>query len=222
VPSVAKIIQIGAAVTPSIARTITLNVVTLEGESATEKTDQAIMAADKGTLVEVGLTSTCPYGLSACWGGAYEGLKQMSGVQFVRPIANAEDSTAYVYLTNDGLPDIDQWPNEFASTANAGYTFRGVEVTVRGMVEKHERRLYLQGNVARPTISLAPLEGTEKVQWDRFSASARPADPDELLAYQRLAASLENAGAVPNQFEVTGPLKNHEEGFILYIRKFQR
>jgi galactose oxidase len=76
-----------------------------------------IKKANTGTRVTIGLTSTCPYGLGACWGGAYEALKKLSGVAAVQPIPNAEDSTADVYPDNHGLPDLDLWPEQFAKTA---------------------------------------------------------------------------------------------------------
>ena len=57
----------------------------------------------------VGLTARCPYGLAACWGGAYEALKKLQGVEMVRPIANADDSTAEVYLSSQSLPDLRCW-----------------------------------------------------------------------------------------------------------------
>lgn len=228
VPSVAKIIKISGSLVPNLARTLVENLATSVGKSTTEihnteKLNQEITDADKGTFVEVGLTSTCPYGLGACWGGAYEALNQMDpdAVKFVRPIANAADSTASVYLNHDGLPDIEQWPNQFARTANESYKFRGVEVTLTGTVERQNGHLFLQGNDVRPGISLVPLEGTDKIQWNRSTGSPKPLEEDERLAYQRLASNIQNTGVSPEQVQVTGPLKKNEVGFELYLRKFQ-
>jgi hypothetical protein len=36
-------------------------------------------------------------------------------------MANAQDSTACVYLTHNILPDLDRWPSQFASTANGRF-----------------------------------------------------------------------------------------------------
>jgi hypothetical protein len=222
VPSVAKIIKISDPLVPALTRSLAENLATSVSQSATERYIQDITDdPDKGTFVEVGLTATCPYGLGACWGGAYEALKQMDAVQCVRPIANAADSTASVYLNHDGLPDIEQWPDQFASTANGSYEFRGVEVTLTGTVERQNGHLVLQGNDVRPAISLLPLEGTDKIQWDRSTGSPKPLEEDERLAYQSLASSIQNTGISPDRVQVTGPLKKNKAGFELYVRKFQ-
>jgi galactose oxidase len=63
----------------------------------------AIETSNAGMRVVVGLTSTCPYGLGACWGGAHEALKRLSGVRAVAPIPNGDDSTADVYVGPDAL-----------------------------------------------------------------------------------------------------------------------
>jgi hypothetical protein len=76
---------------------------------STAELDHAIRSRATGTHVAIGLTSRCPYGLGACWGGAYEALQRLDGVQAVRPNANAEDSTAEVFLHGDTLPDVDRW-----------------------------------------------------------------------------------------------------------------
>jgi hypothetical protein len=48
---------------------------------------------------------------------------------------NSQDSTAFVYLDNDGLPDIVAWPADFAQIANAVHRLRGVEVNIEGLVK---------------------------------------------------------------------------------------
>jgi galactose oxidase len=45
-----------------------------EAQMSTAELDGAIVSAATGTRSAVGLTSICPYGLGACWGGAYEAL----------------------------------------------------------------------------------------------------------------------------------------------------
>ena len=54
-------------------------------------------------------------------------LQNMQGVAAVRPIPDAENSVAYVYLKHDGLPDLNKWPEQFTRTVNGTYRFRGVE-----------------------------------------------------------------------------------------------
>ena len=132
----------------------------------------------------VGLTAQCPYGLAACWGGAYEALTGLSGVSVVTPYADAEDSTAEVFLGDDGLPDLDAWPAELARSANASYAFRGVEVTVDGTVERRGDDLVLVGG-HRPPIRLRPLE--QVLAWDLTARRSRAATAAERAAYERLA-----------------------------------
>jgi galactose oxidase len=223
IPSVAKIIKISTPLGSPVALSLTESLTASVDQSATEisttlQRNQIITDSDKGTFVEVGLTATCPYGLGACWGGAYEALHQMDDVKFVRPIANAEDSTAYVYLTHEGLPNIEQWPIQFAKTANESYKFRGVEVTLKGNIEQQNGDLFLQGNDSRPAILLTSLDQKDKIQWDRSTCSHKLPKEDERLAYQRLASSIQNTGISPNQVEITGPLKKNETGFELCVR----
>jgi galactose oxidase len=169
-----------------------------------------LLAADDpapGTRVTVGLTAQCPYGLAACWGGAYEALTALSGVAVVTPYADAEDSTAEVFLADHGLPDLDAWPAELARSANGSYAFRGVEVTVDGTVERHGDDLVLVG-AHRPSIRLRPLE--EVLAWDLTARRPRAATDAERAAYERLTA----ADAV----RVTGTLTKSGEDWSLAVR----
>ncbi|MGH3672308.1 MAG: galactose oxidase early set domain-containing protein, partial [Pseudonocardiaceae bacterium] len=132
VPSVARIMRIslpatGPHATVSLALTAARPFTEPAGKTRTEERDETVKGQSKGTRVTVGLTTKCPYGLGACWGGAYEALKKLEGVAAVRPIANTQDSTAEVYLHDQSLPDLDSWPEQLASSANASYDFRGVE-----------------------------------------------------------------------------------------------
>jgi galactose oxidase len=47
--------------------------------------------------VVVGITPSCPYGICACWGGAFAALRQLSDVDIVRPLPDTADSIAFVY-----------------------------------------------------------------------------------------------------------------------------
>ena len=114
----------------------------------------SVLAAATGTKVVIGITGTCPYGIAACWGGANEALHHLDGVAFVDPIANAEDSTAMVFLADDGLPPLDRWREEFRRIANDSYTVRGIEVTVSGQVTSDA------GTCRRfPLLAAEPLDG---------------------------------------------------------------
>jgi hypothetical protein len=106
VPSIGKIVQVaGAGASPTRVAVALADPVALNNTLRAKATRPEVI---------VGLSSTCPYGLAACRGGAYAGLKQLTGVAAVRPLADAAASVAFVYLDHDGLPDIGQWPAEFA------------------------------------------------------------------------------------------------------------
>jgi galactose oxidase len=216
VPSVAWIIQIAAAPSTPLAqpaarlrpRTVTLQTI---------ETDAAIQAEATRRPVEVGVTAACPYGISACWGGAYQALSGLEGVAVVRPIPNAEDSTAYVYLKGDGLPDVAKWPAEFARTANGTHRFRGVEVTLEGVAQAQGDHLTLLENGTRPAVVLAPLQAANKIQWDHQTGSLKPMLPEEESAFTNLESEVRNAGGTL-KVTVTGPLVR--PGERVEVRRF--
>jgi galactose oxidase len=232
VPSVAAIIKITAAVaaSPAAAGTRVAEVVIAHAASpllnvlkqkGPLEQDAEIQAREKDPPVVVGVTPTCPYGISACWGGAYEALTHMHGIRLVRPVPNAQDSTAYVYLTHPGLPDLDAWANQFAHVANGTHFFRGVEVTLQGVLQTREgNTLVLQGNEIRPPLLLQPIEPADKIQWDTAKGSPQPLDPLEKDAYLRLQEKIKGAGGSLKAV-VTGPLKKIGDGFVLEVRKFE-
>jgi len=220
VPSVARIVQIRLPVAPAVARLVKIPVVA-EGRSATEARDAAVRATATGTRVTVGVTSTCPYGISACWGGAYEALHHLQGVQAVRPIPNAADSTAEVYLSHRGLPEVDRWPGELAHTANGSYLFRGVEVSIAGTIEQRASDMVMLGTEDRPPVLLAPLQAADKIQWNHKAGVVQPLQEGEQLAYQWLVDQMQG-GSAPFVATVTGPLRKGERGYVLYVRSRTR
>jgi galactose oxidase len=225
VPSIAKIVRIAAPAEPgrraairaAAART---EAIPAEAQMRTAELDRKITSEARGTRAAVGLTSRCPYGLGACWGGAYEALQRLDGVQAVRPIANAEDSTADVYLHGDTLPDVDRWAAQITTVANGSYDFRGVEVSVKATVNAQNDELWLSGPLIDKPVLLAPLAQVEKVQFDRANGSAKLAKADELAAYQRLVTRYRAVGAADLPLRVTGPFRKAERGWVLYVRSF--
>ena len=177
-----------------------------------------IIAKAKRPEVVVGLTATCPYGLAACWAGAYTGLRQLSGVETVRPLADAAASVAFLYLDHDGLPDLAKWPAQFAHSANGSYVWRGVEVTLTGETIRDDGRLLLAATSARPAIELIPLNQADKVQLDQENGIPRPLPANEATAYADLAVRAR--AAVPSTiWTITGPLKQTAAGLQLSVRK---
>jgi hypothetical protein len=224
VPSIAKILRISAPAGPrrvAAVRAPTEHAIPAEAQMTTAELDRTITSAATGTRAAVGLTSRCPYGLGACWGGAYEALQKLDGVRSVRPIANAEDSTADVYLHGDTLPDVDRWAEQIASIANGSYDFRGVEVSVKASIKAQNGGLGLAGPSIDKPVVLAPLEHVDKVQFDRPTGAAKPPTADELAAYQTLLGRYRAAGAADLPTQVTGPLKKAGNGWVIHVRSFE-
>jgi galactose oxidase len=225
IPSVAKIIRIGGPVAPASATGLEPPIAGEEQAAAehrmsTAELDRAIVGGASGTRVTVGLTSKCPYGIGACWGGAYEGLQNLVDVAAVRPIPNAEDSTAEVYLHGDTLPDLDSWPDQIADTANGSYHFRGVEVTVRATLRRQGANLELHSPAFDLPVKLMPFDESRNIQWDIRTGARKPAVTAELEAYEKLSAEHERMGDRERPVRVTGPVTKAETGWALYVRDF--
>jgi galactose oxidase len=175
-------------------------------------------ARAQGSVVIVGVTPTCPYGLGACWGGAREGLGRLEGVASVAQDPDTVNCTAQVRLKHNGLPDLDRWPEQFKSVVGKAYLFRGVEVTLEGLVERKDGHLVVTAAGAGHPVTLAPLR--HKLQWNFKKGSRRQPELDESKAYTRLAARKKGAKASPLRVEVTGPLTKDATGFVLEVREF--
>jgi len=171
----------------------------------------------RGTRVLIGLTGTCPYGIGACWGGAYDALGRLDGVGFVNPVPDTTDLTGQVFLTDDALPDLNTWTEQFYRIVNGSYHLRGFEVTVRGALRERDGGLLLRDSDTRPEVQLGPLS-VDKVQWDRSTAAPQSPDQRELRAYDDLVA----AGlADGTEVTVTGPLTQAGSRHRLQVRVFE-
>jgi galactose oxidase len=172
-----------------------------------------------GLTVVVGLTSNCPYGLGACWGGAHEALHHLQGVGAVNPEADTEDSTAQVTLAHTGLPPVAQWAQQFRAIVNQRYEWRGVEITLQGAVEEHNGSLILVAAADRPAIELSALTGGHKIQFDNTVRARKPLDAQEASAFARIAQAVKkNPSGHP--FTVTGPLEQTPSNYVLHVRQF--
>jgi galactose oxidase len=222
VPSVAHIARISAqpvaqvhneafALMKPAAAPVTVDLAVLDKKIADEQGKPPIV---------VGVTPSCPYGIGACWGGAFDALQQLSGIKVVRPLPDSTNSLAFVYLQQDSLPDLDDWREEFAEVANGSYVMRGIEVTVTGTVTDHLAKLTLAGTATRPDLVLAPLQASDKIQWDITTRANMPMTADEESAFARLSSALakEPAGAT---VQVIGPLKKDGAAFFLEVREFE-
>lgn len=200
VPSVARIVRVAGPVTATPPADV----------RAPRKAPPAHVPAE-GTRVTVGLTAQCPYGLAACWGGAYEALATLTGVVAVAPAADATDSTAQVYLREHDLPDLDAWPSQLARSANGSYAFRGIELTLDGTIEQRAGQLLLVGRY--PTgIRLRPLRSGDELAWDLATRRPRPATAAERDAHRRATHMVGTAA------RVTGPATVRDGQWTLAVR----
>jgi hypothetical protein len=230
-PSIARIVQIQAVSAPAATAAETPETASrLPGAESSEDraayVDNLSLQADvvnaaRGTAVVIGITGSCPYGIGACWGGAYEALHHLDGVDLVSPVPNTADSTADVFLKDERLPALDQWAGQLRRMVGGTYELRGVEVTLEGPIQARNNRLVMLGSGQRPPVELVPLTEADKIQWDQPSRALKPLETDEALAYERLAAA-STGSARRRRLTVTGPLTMTDSGYRLHVRVLGR
>jgi len=181
--------------------------------------DQSIRSRETEPPIAIGITPICPYGLSACWGGAFEALGKLRGVRIVLPMPDSTDSTGFVYLQPGAFPAVEAWPEDFAQTAKAVHQLRGAEMTVTGVVDRSAADgLVLHGDQSKPPLFLQPIQPEDKIQWDLAKAAPQPLTASERAAYQNLLENAQSA-ARPLRATVTGPIQYTERGYVLKVRK---
>ena len=146
-------------------------------------------------------------------------MKKLSRVEAVRPIANTDVATAELFLHDQGLPDLDRWPEEFAEWANRSYDFRGVEMEVAGTLREKAGELELVGPAFPDGVRLLQLAQGMKVQWDYAARRPQEATSGELQAYDNLRQQLQSGRDPGKPVRATGPLTKTAAGWILHIRK---
>jgi galactose oxidase len=224
VPSVAAIIRIVAPVEQVKAALERHAAALAAAAQAPAPVTAAAMPSESDEVaqhntVTVGITATCPYGISACWGGAYQALTHMQGVDHVQKTPDGDDSTVKVTLEHAGLPDVDLWRTQFTRIANGTHIFRGVEVTVEGRLTVENGVLTLEGDDERPPVTLVPIHPDSKIQWDFTTRALEPLEDSERTAYENLLARASGASG-KLQATVTGPLIKTRSGFVIQVRKF--
>ena len=170
------------------------------------------------TDVVVGVTPSCPYGIGACWAGAYEALGRLDGVKSVAQHPDSYNCTARLEMKAGGLPDVDRWADQFKSFVGQVYTFRGVELTAEGSVEAAGDGLTLKVPGVDQPIPLTALKN--KLQWNFRKSSARKPEPDEQDAYAQLLDARKKAKPGDLKVQVTGPLKKTGQGVVLEVREY--
>jgi hypothetical protein len=211
VPSDAHIMRFGRDAGPRDRQAAAMH-----AEAARTTREAERVSAPKGTYVRVGLTSRCPYGLAACWAGAKQSLAKLDGVSLVEQQADAETSTAGLWLIGTGLPALARWIPQFKDSANGSYDIRGFEVSVAGALRRRGTALEL--TVDGQAVRLEHLGESEKVQWDWDRKAREPVAPAEADAFKRLLVASKPSGAT--QVMVTGPLRLEQGTPIISVREF--
>lgn len=177
---------------------------------------EAPPAAGQIQDVSVGVTPSCPYGISACWGGAFDALKRLDNIAWVSSAPDPYNCTAQVRLKESKQPDPTHWAEQFQAVVGENHRFRGVEITIRGTVHKRKDNLVLE-SPGMPPLPLVPLE--HKLQWNFRKAAPRQPEPDEQAAHKQLTKLVRKNGETTT-VEVTGPLRPTEQGLALEVREF--
>lgn len=170
--------------------------------------------------VIVGVTPNCPYGIKACWAGAYEALGRLEGVHSVATSPDAYNCTATIRVKGDGLPDPAKWADQFKAAVDKAHVFRGVEVTVAGTLEKTDDGFAVRVPGIAAPLRLAPLE--HKLQWNFKKGAARQPEPDEKDAHAAIAGERKDAEEGAVKVTVTGPLVKKGDLYTLEVREFAR
>ena len=143
----------------------------------------------------------------------------LDGVEAVLPVADNRKAVASLYLLHNGIPDLNAWPVQFARFANGSYSWRGVEMTLTGVITKVGGVYQLVANAERPAVTLESLNRADKVQLDRMGNTVNPLPEEEASAYDRLVASAA-ALVIDTAVSVTGPIRQTSSGFFLEVRQF--
>lgn len=168
--------------------------------------------------VTVGITPTCPYGLSACWGGAAASLRMLPDVDSIGANSDAYNCTASIYLTNPGLPNVDRWREDFQKSVGQLYIFRGVEVTVEAELVAIGDKIALKSPGLKQPLVLAPLK--HKLQWNFKKRQPREPEPGELAAFDELVKLRQSRAGEPLLVQVTGPLQSASDGPVMEVREY--
>ncbi len=104
--------------------------------------------------------------------------------------------------------------------ANGSYTWRGVEMTLTGVIVETAGTLTMPATESRPEVILLPLQRKDKVQLDHTNGVPNPLPPDEASAYTELATTARNQQREVS-FAVTGPIFHLTGKWELEVRRAQ-
>jgi galactose oxidase len=153
---------------------------------------------------------------------ANEALRRLERVAHVRPVPDAEASTATVFLADDGVPPVRRWHEQFVSVVNGSYRLRGVEVTLTGSITVHDHGAFLElvETAGSQQLRLVPLRPEDNVRLNSARTGPRPLEPDEPGAYEAFLIDLAES---PDRRSttITGTLRASDAGLELAVRRYR-
>jgi hypothetical protein len=214
IPSVAKIVQLGTSwqLAPTEFPPASSDRLLIQSQTPAPPPPKA----QTGQIeVAVGLTPTCPYGLCACWGAAYESLSKLSGRVIVGDVPDNKACTAIVLINECDILKTYDWQKEFEGLANGSYRYRGVEVSAEGGVTEENGNLFLQLS-SGPKLLLKSLISEHVVQWDLFKQAPAVPSGAESRSYDGLKSQIKKSST-----RIIGPLSGTKSTPILEVRVWQ-
>ncbi|MDQ3621179.1 MAG: hypothetical protein M3463_01620 [Verrucomicrobiota bacterium] len=169
-----------------------------------------------GLKLVVGITPKCPYGMEGCWRNARSALLRSEQVGWVDVDADSYNCTAQLQLKNPGFPDVKALRDQFHALLGDNYVFRGVELTLQGVLESKGGKLMLKPDGLEQSMALGPLQ--HKLQWNFLKQRARGPEEEERIAYQQLESKAKAGETV--KVRVTGPLHISDAGLLMEVREF--
>ncbi|KAE9965527.1 hypothetical protein BLS_007592 [Venturia inaequalis] len=213
-PSIAKPIQIIPNPSES-PKTLETNTILSTRPPSIRTLQQRTRHQATGSRIEIGITPTCPYGLGACWGGAYEALSHLPNVSSVDPHAHMSGSSASVFL-EDGckLPDLQRWDAQFEGFVGETYKIRGYEAVLTGAVAIRDGVLVLLGEGVGDEVRLG-VTGEEEGAYERLYR--RVVERDGVEGRDGVV----QGGSEVINVTITGPLtQTQDHQYTLQVRLF--
>jgi hypothetical protein len=150
----------------------------------------------------------------------YQSLKRLPAVTSVTPEANAAESTAELYLNENGIPDLATWKIRFKQSANGSYDFRGVEITLEGTVRTRVERLFIKGAAYSP-VEIRQIGAIDKIQWDWDRKAPLIPTAEEQGAFASLSAQFGSSARKSVRARLTGPFQVIGGEPVLFVRAFE-
>jgi galactose oxidase len=216
IPSEAVIIQVGA--TKQLSQVTVSQPVSAKLLIKSASPPPAKLKSNDAEIdVEVGLTPTCPYGLAACWGAAYEALSTLPGALNIGDVPDPKACTAQVIIDGAKITEVYDWRQKFEKIANASYEYRGIELTIVGVCSKRGIDLYIELKNGERLL-LQPIQAAHKIQWDAATGTPVALEEEEKVAFVQLQQIMQSLTSP--HIRVVGPSYLQGSQPVVEVRQF--